>query len=93
VPEVGLNRDPETHELAQLACSSTRYGSTQSIVMSQATIFAHFVIEMALSNSQAAREPNELESKRSNIGNPKQKIQHRKPGYQSQIKPKFAWCI
>jgi hypothetical protein len=37
-------------------------------VTSQATIFTHFVNELARANSQVAREPNELESKGSNKG-------------------------
>jgi hypothetical protein len=60
------NHKLETRVLAQIACSSTRLGSDK-FVMSQANIFARFVNELARANSQAAHEPNELESKRSNI--------------------------
>jgi hypothetical protein len=58
---------PETRALSQIACSSTRLGSDK-FVTGQANIFARFVNELARdNNSQAAHEPNELESKRSNI--------------------------
>jgi hypothetical protein len=69
-PELGLDREPETRELARLVHSSDRLGSARSTFLtSRAANFARSVNELARVSSQATHEPNELESSNFNIEN------------------------
>jgi hypothetical protein len=54
---VGLDREPETCELARLIHSLARLGLAINFLMIRVTVFARFVNELTRARLQATREP------------------------------------